>query len=259
MDFIRKAVCPHCDATFLKKKNTKHRCPVANEEITSEEDGLRYNHLLYAHDIIEDELLNVDQDMFADLETADAFAVLQQYGRNPGFAVGELGLIYFTRGSRQEWLLTAAVDKWIKTTGPGVPTADTDQWLYDQRSLSKHLEECIGNEDLSAGPLAVFRCGIQPYACQFVGVGHPLRSHNRTGRRRAPGFNRQHTHRLPRRLREAYGIDEEEGSRPCQLVAYVETFLQLRMAAKRFLWAQYRRNSRFMQGIDPTTWEAAPE
>lgn len=83
---IRKATCTFCNDEFLHNgHNTFHRCPQNDgQAIASQPQGLRFNRILYAHDIIEDLSFEIEATTLADmgLRAVDAVEALNQAGRN---------------------------------------------------------------------------------------------------------------------------------------------------------------------------------
>lgn len=104
---------------------TFHRCPQNDgQAIASKPQGLRFNRILYAHDIIEDLSFEIKATTLADmgLRVVDAVQPLKHARRNQwNFEEGERGSIYIHDAAERDhqWEFQQAMDKGIKATDLG--------------------------------------------------------------------------------------------------------------------------------------------
>ncbi|KAF7726235.1 hypothetical protein EC973_008944 [Apophysomyces ossiformis] len=78
-EMFKKAKCSFCNQSFVKFKNTVHRCEEFNgRRMTSSADGLHYFRVLYPHDIIDDTGFDLNLDEFEQLTMHDAAEILNE-------------------------------------------------------------------------------------------------------------------------------------------------------------------------------------
>ncbi|KAI9260490.1 hypothetical protein BDA99DRAFT_605544 [Phascolomyces articulosus] len=254
-NLVRIATCSFCDNTF-------HRCPErAGATIPPQEGGLQYFRAMYAHDILEQDQLDIDQHTLQQLRinSFDAVTILNQHNLNFDDAnVGALGRIYATFDAREELLITQAVDKWIVSTGHGVATLPNDHtsdgWLFDKGAIKISVRRhFFTNEQDRRAPLVQATCGAAGGHCRFASIIHPTRS----GRRNVLllRFNNQHQYNAEMALRTRHLLQEQHPAgqrqqivqeavahvRNCTFGPVMNTFRDLPLAAKRFLWSEYRK------------------
>ena len=231
------------------------------------------------------------------IETSDAVSVLKESDseRFKHLKVGQLGQSYTVKGSSPGWKLTNAMDRWISTTGNGVvdmPNAHiSDSWLYDKpetmNTMTKHLNDPVRRQS----PLVHITCGVvdEPL-CKYNTLSCPSRTRDiKEGMTQVP-FTTQHPHRLTDAAEDALeeqqksqqqqqsmkgkrGRDNKDEESPqrkvrgrskvsvtksCKFENSITTFIDLPMAAKRYLWMKYRQGTdeEKSKSYHPLTWKS---
>ncbi|KAF7726234.1 hypothetical protein EC973_008943, partial [Apophysomyces ossiformis] len=128
-----------------------------------------------------------------------------------------------------------AVDKHIIAEGPGnirPPESDiTDDWLYNRDITGKQLESHIGERNTVV--LKEMWCK-EAESCGYYSVRCPCRPEYLD--RRPLLNNVQHKHSIP-------GTSSSRTKKPCAYGRSAGGFHSLPLAARRYLWYQFRRRS----------------